>query len=80
MTMMCLGIWEAIPANNTVGGLLCCWGNAIFSMSKMYKSNGFLAIEGNWRNNNEVITLVTSTHLVKTLEGTPRLQKFIKRI
>ena len=66
--------WEAIFENNTSGGFLCCWGNVVFSMSRVHKGNGFLAIEGNWRDNNEVITLV-NVYSPWDLEGKRRFWK-----
>ena len=64
--------WKVIPTNNTARGLLCCQGNVVFSMSRMHKGNGFLANEDNWRDNNEVITLV-NVYSPCDLEGKRRL-------
>ena len=43
-------------------------------MSRMHKGNGFLANEDNWRDNNEVITLV-NVYSPWDLEGKRRLWK-----
>ncbi|KAH1254874.1 hypothetical protein GmHk_04G011213 [Glycine max] len=55
--------WKVIPTNNTA---------RVFSMSRMHKGNGFLANEDNWRDNNEVITLV-NVYSPCDLEGKRRL-------
>lgn len=53
--------WVASPAEGSVGGLLCIWGEKIyFELRSHFVAKEFIAVEGVWRNNGKEIIIVNS--------------------
>ncbi|XP_057436703.1 uncharacterized protein LOC130729089 [Lotus japonicus] len=50
--------WQACPAVNRGGGLLCVWKRGVFHMQECYSGPGFMGLVGNWGNMLELSVIV----------------------
>jgi len=72
--------WEMTLSINAIGGLLCLWCKEAFKLNNTFRGNGFLGLEGIWREGrveNRDVTLV-NIYLPCDMEWKRRLWRELK--
>ncbi|KAL3005674.1 hypothetical protein AAZX31_08G233200 [Glycine max] len=47
--------WEAQPATNSAGEILCIWSNKNFKLERKVQGPGFIMLEGKWHQEAQII-------------------------
>lgn len=50
--------WEALPAENTAGGLLCVWNDKRFKLESKISGRGFILLDGVWINEAQRVHII----------------------